>query len=127
MSRTIISTANAPKAIGTYSQAVKCGKTVYVSGQISLDPVSGELVQQSMEAQIRRVFDNLQAIVSAAGANFSHISKLNVYLTDLGNFALLNKIMGEYFTEPYPARAALQVSALPKGAAVEIDCVVELD
>lgn len=127
MSRTIISTANAPKAIGTYSQAVKCGKTVYVSGQISLDPVSGELVQQSMEAQIRRVFDNLQAIGSAAGANFSHISKLNVYLTDLGNFALLNKIMGEYFTEPYPARAALQVSALPKGAAVEIDCVVELD
>lgn len=127
MSRTIISTANAPKAIGTYSQAVKCGKTVYVSGQISLDPVSGELVQQSMEAQIRRVFDNLQAIVSAAGANFSHISKLNVYLTDLGNFVLLNKIMGEYFTEPYPARAALQVSALPKGAAVEIDCVVELD
>lgn len=127
MSRTIISTANAPKAIGTYSQAVKCGKTVYVSGQIALDPVSGELVQQSMEAQIRRVFDNLQAIVSAAGANFSHISKLNVYLTDLGNFALLNKIMGEYFTEPYPARAALQVSALPKGAAVEIDCVVELD
>ena len=127
MSRTIISTANAPKAIGTYSQAVKCGSTVYVSGQIALDPVSGELVQQSMEAQIRRTFDNLKAIVTAAGGNFSHVSKLNVYLTDLGNFALLNKIMGEYFTEPYPARAALQVSALPKGAAVEMDCVVELE
>lgn len=127
MSRTIINTANAPKAIGTYSQAVKCGTTVYVSGQIPLDPVSGELVQQSMEAQIRRVFDNLQAIIAAAGGNFSHVSKLNVFLTDLGNFALLNKIMGEYFKEPYPARAAIQVSALPKGATVEMDCVVELE
>jgi 2-iminobutanoate/2-iminopropanoate deaminase len=127
MARTIINTPNAPKAIGTYSQAVKCGQTVYVSGQIPLDPASGELVQSSMEAQIRRVFDNLQAIITAAGGDFSHVSKLNVFLTDLGNFALLNKIMGEYFKEPYPARAAIQVSALPKGAAVEMDCVVELE
>lgn len=127
MSRTIINTPNAPKAIGTYSQAVKCGSTVYVSGQIALDPATGELVQQSIEAQVRRTFDNLKAIVTAAGGNLSHVSKLNVYLTDLGNFALLNKVMGEYFTEPYPARAALQVSALPRGAAVEIDCVVELE
>jgi reactive intermediate/imine deaminase len=127
MPRTIISTPNAPKAIGIYSQAVKSGNTVYVSGQIPLDPVSGELVQSSIEAQIRRVFDNLKAIVTAAGASFAQVAKVNVYLTDLGNFATLNKIMAEYFTEPYPARAAVQVSALPKGAQVEIDCVVELD
>jgi 2-iminobutanoate/2-iminopropanoate deaminase len=127
MARTIISTPEAPKAVGTYSQAVKCGKTVYVSGQIPLIPASGELEQGSMEAQIRRVFDNLRAIVKAAGGELSQVVKLNVYILDLGHFALLNKIMGEYFTEPYPARAAVQVSALPKGAAVEMDCVVELD
>jgi reactive intermediate/imine deaminase len=127
MARTIISTPNAPKAVGTYSQAVKCGNTVYVSGQIPLNPTSGELETSSMEVQIRRVFDNLQAIVTAAGADFSKVAKLNVYLTDLGNFALLNQIMSEYFKEPYPARAAVQVAALPKGAAVEMDCVVEMD
>jgi reactive intermediate/imine deaminase len=127
MSRTIISTAGAPKAVGTYSQAVKCGKTVYVSGQIPLDPATTELVSGPMDAQIRRVFDNLKAIVAAAGADFSQVAKLNVFLTDLGNFALLNKIMAEYFVEPYPARAAIQVAALPRGAAVEMDCVVELD
>jgi reactive intermediate/imine deaminase len=127
MSRTIISTASAPKAVGTYSQAVKCGKTIYVSGQIPLDPATTELVSGPMDAQIRRVFDNLKAIVSAAGGDFSHVAKLNVFLTDLGNFALLNKIMAEYFAEPYPARAAIQVAALPRGAAVEMDCVVELD
>lgn len=127
MARTIISTPNAPKAVGTYSQAVKCGSTVYVSGQIPLNPTSGELETGSMEAQIRRVFDNLQAIVTAAGADFSKVAKLNVYLTDLANFALLNQIMSEYFKEPYPARAAVQVAALPKGAAVEMDCVVEMD
>lgn len=125
--RTIISTPDAPKAVGTYSQAVKCGRTVYVSGQIPLDPATTELVQGPMDAQIRRVFDNLGAIISAAGGSFSHVAKLNVFLTDLNNFALLNKIMAEYFVEPYPARAAIQVSALPKGAAVEMDCVVELD
>lgn len=124
---TIISTPNAPQAVGTYSQAVRCGNTVYVSGQIPLDPASGQLVQDSMELQIRRVFDNLQAIVVAAGADFSKVAKLNVFLTDLAHFALLNQIMAEYFKQPYPARAAIQVAALPKGAAVEMDCVVELD
>ncbi|MGH8179318.1 MAG: RidA family protein [Steroidobacter sp.] len=127
MPRTVISTPNAPRAVGTYSQAVKCGRTVYVSGQIPLDPATTELVQGPMDAQIRQVFDNLKAIVAAAGADFSHVAKLNVFLTDLNNFALLNKIMAEYFVEPYPARAAIQVAALPKAATVEMDCVVELD
>jgi endoribonuclease L-PSP len=127
MSRQIISTPNAPKAIGAYSQAVKCEKTVYVSGQIPLDPATGELVQDSMEAQIRRVFENLQAIVRAAGGELKDVAKLNVFLTDLTHFALLNTIMAEYFKEPYPARAAIQVAALPKGASVEMDCVVELE
>lgn len=126
MSRSIISTPNAPQAIGTYSQAVKCGNTVYVSGQIPLDPKSGDLVQGEMELHVRRVFDNLKAIINAAGGDFSHVAKLNVFLTDLANFALVNKIMAEYFTQPYPARAAIQVAALPKGATVEMDCVVEL-
>ena len=125
--RTIISTPNAPKAVGTYSQAVKCGGAVYVSGQIPLDPTTTELVQGPMEAQIRRVFDNLKAIVLASGGDMSKVAKLNVFLTDLSHFALLNKIMAEYFTEPYPARAAVQVAALPRGAAVEMDCIVELD
>jgi reactive intermediate/imine deaminase len=125
--RTIISTPNAPKAVGTYSQAVKCGGTVYVSGQIPLDPATTELVQGPMEAQIRRVFDNLKAIVDASGGDMAKVAKLNVFLTDLSHFALLNKIMAEYFTEPYPARAAIQVAALPRGAAVEMDCIVELD
>lgn len=127
MPRTIISTPFAPKAVGTYSQAVRAGNTVYVSGQIPLDPANGNLVQGSMDAQIRRVFDNLLAIVTAAGADFSKVAKLNVFLTDLGHFALLNQIMAEYFQEPFPARAAIQVAALPKGAAVEMDCVVELE
>jgi len=127
MARTIISTPFAPKAVGTYSQAVRSGNTVYVSGQIPLDPASGNLVQGSMDAQIRRVFDNLKAIVAAADADFSKVAKLNVFLTDLSHFALLNQIMAEYFQEPFPARAAIQVAALPKGAAVEMDCVVELD
>lgn len=127
MSREIISTPHAPKAIGTYSQAVKCGKTVYVSGQIALDPATGAMLQSSIEVEIRRVFDNLKAIVGAAGSDFSKIAKVNVFLIDLGNFATLNKIMAEYFVEPYPARAAIQVAALPKGANVEMDCIVELD
>jgi reactive intermediate/imine deaminase len=126
VTRSIISTTNAPQAIGTYSQAVKCGNTVYVSGQIPLDPASGQLVTGDMDAQIRRVFENLKAIVSAAGGDFSHVAKVNVFLTDLGHFQLVNKIMSEYFREPYPARAAVQVAALPKGAQVEMDCVVEL-
>jgi reactive intermediate/imine deaminase len=126
MTRSIISTPNAPQAIGTYSQAVKCGNTVYVSGQIPLDPTSGQMVTGDMEAQIRRVFDNLKAILNAAGGDFSHVAKLNVFLTDLSHFALVNKVMSEYFREPYPARAAIGVAALPKGAQVEMDCVAEL-
>lgn len=126
MTRSIISTPNAPQAIGTYSQAVKCGSTVYVSGQIPLDPVSGQLVTGDMEAQIRRVFENLKAIIHAAGGDFSQVAKLNVFLTDLGHFQLVNKVMSEYFREPYPARAAIGVAALPRGAHVEMDCVLEL-
>jgi reactive intermediate/imine deaminase len=126
MTRSTISTPHAPQAIGTYSQAVKCGSTVYVSGQIPLDPASGQLVNGDMQAQIRRVFDNLKAIVAAAGGDFSHVAKVNVYLTDLGNFQVVNQVMSEYFQQPYPARAAVQVAALPKAAQVEMDCVVEL-
>ena len=126
MSRQIISTPHAPKAIGAYSQAVKVGSTVYVSGQIPLDPATGEMVQGPIEQHIRRVFDNLLAIVKEAGGDSSHIAKLNVFLTDLTHFPTLNKVMAEYFREPYPARAAIQVAALPKGAVVEMDCVVEL-
>lgn len=126
MSRSIISTPNAPQAIGTYSQAVKCGNIVYVSGQIPLDPNTGALVSGDMDKHIRRVFDNLLAIITAAGGDFSDVAKLNVFLTDLNHFALVNQIMSEYFTEPYPARAAIQVAALPKAATVEMDCIVEL-
>lgn len=125
--RTIISTPKAPAAVGTYSQAVKVGKTVYVSGQIPLDPATGQIVEGTFDVHARRVFDNLLAIVQAAGGDFSHVTKLNVFLADLANFATLNKVMAEYFNEPYPARAAIQVAALPKGAIVEMDCVVELD
>ena len=124
--KTIISTPDAPQAIGAYSQAVKVGGTVYVSGQIPLDPATGEMVQGPIEQHIRRVFDNLQAIVKEAGGDFSHVAKLNVFLTDLTHFPTLNKVMAEYFSQPYPARAAIQVAALPKGAVVEMDCVVEL-
>lgn len=127
MARTIISTTNAPKAVGTYSQAVKCGSTVYVSGQIPLDPATTELVQGPIEVQIRRVFENLKAVVAVAGGSFAQVAKVTVYLTDFGNFAALNKVMAEYFQEPYPARVSVQVSALPKGAEVEIECVVELE
>jgi reactive intermediate/imine deaminase len=125
--RTIISTPKAPAAVGTYSQAVKAGKTLYVSGQIPLDPATGQLVDGPFEVHARRVFDNLLAILEAAGGNFSHVTKLNVFLTDLANFAALNQIMAEYFKEPYPARAAIQVAGLPKGAIVEMDCIAELD
>jgi reactive intermediate/imine deaminase len=125
--RSIINTPNAPAAVGTYSQAVKVGKTVYVSGQIALDPATGQLVEGPFEVHARRVFENLRAIVEAAGGTFANVVKLNVFLTDLANFAALNTIMAEYFKEPYPARAAIQVAGLPKGAIVEMDCIVELD
>ncbi len=127
MSRQIISTERAPKAIGTYSQAVKVGDTVYLSGQIPLLPETMELVQGDMSAQIRRVFDNLKAVAEAAGGKLGDMVKLNVYLIDLGHFPLINQIMAEYFQEPYPARAAVGVAALPKAAAVEMDAVMVIN
>lgn len=126
MSKEIISTAHAPAAIGTYSQAVRAGNIVWVSGQIPLDPATKELVAGDMEAQIRRVFDNLQAIVAAAGAHFDDVVKVTVYLVDLANFALVNRVMATYFREPYPARAAVGVASLPRGAQVEMECIVQL-
>jgi reactive intermediate/imine deaminase len=126
VTRTPISTADAPQAIGTYSQAVRAGSTVYLSGQIPLDPKSGELVTGDMEAQVRRVFDNLRAVAIASGGNLSHVVKLNVFLTDLAHFALVNRVMAEYFEQPYPARAAIGVAALPRGAAVEMDAILAL-
>jgi reactive intermediate/imine deaminase len=127
MTRSVIHTDSAPKAIGTYSQAVRVGKTVYVSGQIPIDPKTQELVTGNIEAEIRRSFDNLLAIVTAADATFSQVAKVTVFLTDLANFAKVNEIMATYFRQPYPARAAVGVSQLPKGARVEIECIVCLD
>ena len=126
MPREIIRTDKAPHAIGTYSQAVKAGNTVYLSGQIPLDPATMELVTDSMEAQVRRVFDNLKAVAEAAGGSLADVAKLNIFLTDLSHFALVNEIMAQYFSEPYPARAAIGVASLPKGAAVEMDAILEL-
>jgi len=127
MSKEIISTDQAPQAIGTYSQAVKVGTTVYLSGQIPLVPETMEIVEGDIEARIHRVFQNLRAVCKAAGGDLSDIVKLNVFLTDLGNFPVVNKVMAEYFAEPYPARAAIGVAALPKDAGVEMDGVLELD
>jgi reactive intermediate/imine deaminase len=126
MSKQIISTADAPAAIGPYSQAVRVGNTIWVSGQIPLDPRTKDLVTGDFEAQVRQVFDNLKAIIVAAGAVLDDVVKANVYLTDLGHFALVNKVMAEYFREPYPARAAVGVAALPRGAQVEVECIVAL-
>lgn len=126
MSKTIIHTDKAPAAIGTYSQAVKAGNTVYISGQIPLDPATMNVVDGPIENQIRRVFDNLLAIAKAAGADFSNVVKLNIYLTDLSNFAKANEVMAQYFDEPYPARAAVGVKELPKGVPVEMDAVLVL-
>ncbi len=127
MSREIIRTDLAPQAIGTYSQAVKVGSTVYLSGQIPLVPETMEMVEGGMEMQIRRVFDNLQAVARAAGGELKDVAKLNVFLTDLAHFPLVNQVMADYFSEPYPARAAIGVAALPKDAGVEMDAVMELD
>ena len=127
MPREIIKTDQAPAAIGVYSQAVKVGNTVYLAGQIPLDPATMQLVAGDMEAQIRQVFDNLAAVAGAAGGSLADTVKLNVFLTDLGHFTLLNQIMAEYFQEPYPARAAIGVAALPRGAQVEMDAVLALD
>jgi len=126
MMKQIISTPDAPSAIGTYSQAVRVGNTIWVSGQIPLDPSTMEMIQGDMEAQIRRVFENLEAIVRAAGASLDEVAKVTVFLLDLSHFALVNKVMAEYFREPYPARAAVGVAALPRGAAVEVECIVAL-
>ena len=126
MPREVIATPDAPAAIGTYSQAVKCGNTVYLSGQIPLDPASGKLVEGAIETHIRRVFDSLQALCRASGGELADIAKLNVFLTDLGNFAAVNAVMAEYFQAPYPARAALGVASLPRGAQVEMDAVMVL-
>jgi reactive intermediate/imine deaminase len=126
MPRQTIHTPLAPKAIGTYSQAVRVGDTVYISGQIPLDPASGQLVSGDIEAEIRRVFDNLAAIAKAAGGSLASVVKLSVFLTDLAHFPKVNEIMATYFSEPYPARAAVGVAALPRGARVEVECILSL-
>lgn len=126
MSRRSIETPDAPAAIGTYSQAMRSGTTVYISGQIPLVPKSGELIENDMEAAIRQVFENLRSIARAAGGDLANTVKLNVYLTDLGNFALVNEVMATYFERPFPARAAVGVAALPRGAGVEMDAILEL-
>jgi len=127
MPRKAISTEFAPQAIGTYSQAVRSGNTVYLSGQIPLDPATMNMVEGDIRDHIRRVFDNLAAVAEASGGSLAQVVKLNVFLTDLGNFAAVNKVMADYFSEPYPARAAIGVAALPKGASVEMDAIIVLD
>ena len=126
MSKSIIHTHLAPQAIGTYSQAVKVGGTVYLSGQIPLVPDTMILIEGDITAQITQVFENLKAVAHAAGGDLSDIVKLNVFLTDLSHFPIVNEIMGHYFNQPYPARAAIGVAALPKGAQVEMDGIMEL-
>lgn len=126
MKKETIKTDKAPQAIGTYSQAVKAGDTVYLAGQIPLVPETMVLVDGDMRVQIRRVFENLVAVAKASGGSLQDVVKLNVYLTDLGHFPLVNEVMAQYFREPYPARAAVGVAALPKGAAVEMDAVMVL-
>jgi reactive intermediate/imine deaminase len=127
MSRQIIQTDRAPKAIGPYSQAVRAGNTVYLSGQIPLDPQTGQLVSGDIDAEIHRVLQNLVAVAAAAGASLDHAVKVTVFLTDLAHFARVNEIMPQYLREPYPARAAIGVAALPRGARVEMECVLSLE
>jgi len=126
MTREIIQTAAAPAAIGTYSQAVKCGNTVYLSGQIPLDPVTMSLLNATIEDEIHQVFRNLSAVAQAAGGSLQDMAKLNVFLTDLAHFAKVNEIMAQYFRAPYPARAAIGVASLPRGARVEADGILVL-
>ena len=126
MTRQIINTPDAPAAIGTYSQAVRVGPTVYISGQIPLDPATGQLVSGEIEVEIRRVFDNLKAVAAAAGGSLAHAVRVTIYLTDLANFAKVNEIMAQYFSQPYPARAAVGVASLPRNALVEADAVMVL-
>ena len=127
MARTPINTERAPAAIGPYSQAVRSGNTVYFSGQIPLDPASGEVVPGDIEAQARRAFDNLKAVAEEAGGTLDDIVRLGLYLTDLGEFAVVNAVMSEYFSAPYPARSTIEVAGLPKGVAFEVDAVMVLD
>ena len=127
MSRSIISTEKAPAAIGPYSQAVRAGNTVYFSGQIPLDPVTGALVEGDITAQTRRVFDNLAAVAAAAGGSLAQVVRVGIYVTDLTNFAAVNAVMAEYFQQPYPARSTIEVPGLPKAAQVEVDAVMVLD
>jgi len=127
MQRSVIHTNKAPQAIGTYSQAVQTGNTVYLSGQIPLVPETMEMVEGDMETQIRRVFDNLSAVAEAAGGSLADIAKLNIFLVDLGHFPLVNQVMAGYFQEPYPARAAVGVASLPRDAGVEMDAVLVLN
>ena len=126
MTQAAIATDRAPSAIGPYSQAVRVGDLVFTSGQIPLDPKSGQLVSGDIDAEIRRVFDNLKAIATAAGGSLDHVVKLTVFLTDLTHFPRVNEIMATYFAQPYPARAAVGVAALPKGARVEMECILSL-
>lgn len=127
MSRHIIHTDQAPAAIGPYSQGVRVGNTVWFSGQIPLDPATGLLVEGDISAQARRAIDNLKAVCEAAGGSLDHIVKLSLFLTDLGDFAVVNAVMGEYFQAPFPARSTVQVAALPRGSAFEIEAVMVLD
>ncbi len=126
MSKQIIRTPQAPAAIGTYSQAVRVGNTVWVSGQIPLDPASMEIVTGGIEPQIRRAFENLKAVVAASGASLDEVVKVTIFLIDLKDFALTNRVMAEYFREPYPARAAVGVASLPRGALIEVECMIAL-
>ncbi len=125
--RRIFHSDRAPKAIGPYSQAVQVGNTVYLSGQTPLDPATGELVEGDISVQARQVFENLKAVLAAAGLSFEHVARVGIYLTDLGNFAAVNEVMKQYFSEPYPARSTIGVAALPRASQVEIDLVAVTD
>ena len=127
MSRQAIATEHAPAAIGPYSQAVRSGSTVFLSGQIPLDPATGQLLDGDIAAQARRVFDNLQAVCQAAGGSLDDVMRIGIYLTDLGDFAAVNTVMAEYFSAPYPARSTIEVAGLPRGAQVEVDAILAFD
>ncbi len=127
MSRIPVATDKAPAAIGPYSQAVRCGNLVFLSGQIPLDPATGQLVEGNIGEQTRRVFDNLAAVCAAAGASLEQVARVGIYLTDLGDFAAVNAVMAEYFQSPYPARSTIEVSGLPRGARVEVDAILAFD
>ena len=125
--RQAIHTEQAPKAIGPYSQAVRVGNTVYLSGQIPLDPANMQMIEGDFEAEDRRVFENIKAVIAAAGGTFSQVVKVTIFITDFANFAKVNEMMAQYFKEPYPARSTVAVAGLPRGARVEIECVLQLD